>query len=205
MALIQENKFLLLEQQIGQIIDPAIKRPGRLDQVIFVDLPDFPARVSIFEACLRKSPLDPDVNIPHLAEHTNGYSGADIGGICKVSAKIAIRKQIEISVIKIKAKEKAREEATKQDLEYMSEDEEDEVPTITMHMMLTALNDSQRSVTEQMYKKYIDMKELFERDNHSLNSVDVNQNKNINRDSNNLSEKLDLDINDEENNDDIYV
>merc|ERR1712151_263103 len=109
------------------IIDPAIKRPGRLDQVIFVDLPDFPARVSIFEACLRKSPLDSDVNVSHLGEHTNGYSGADIGGVCKVAAKIAIRKQIEISVLKIKTREKAQKQAAEQNFEYMSEDEEDEV------------------------------------------------------------------------------
>merc|ERR1719174_770785 len=57
-----------------EIIDPAIKRPGRLDQVIFVDLPDFAARVSITKASLRKSPVDSDVNLSHLAEHTNGYS-----------------------------------------------------------------------------------------------------------------------------------
>ena len=36
------------------IIDPAIKRPGRLDQMIFIDLPDFPSRVSILKATLRK-------------------------------------------------------------------------------------------------------------------------------------------------------
>merc|ERR1711990_322081 len=163
------------------IIDPAIKRPGRLDQVIFVDLPDFVARVSIFEACLRKSPLDSDVNLSHLGEHTNGYSGADIGGVCKVAAKIAIRKQIEISVLKIKAREKAQKQATEQNLECMSE--EDEVPTITMHMLLTALNDSQRSVTEQMYKKYLDMKELFERENQSIQNVNVQQDQEHNKDS----------------------
>jgi transitional endoplasmic reticulum ATPase len=84
------------------IIDPAIKRPGRLDQVIFVDLPDFLGRLSIFKACLRKSPLDPNVDLSHLAQNTNGYSGADIGGVCKVAAKIAIRIRIEASISKSK-------------------------------------------------------------------------------------------------------
>lgn len=147
------------------IIDPAIKRPGRLDQVIFVDLPDFPARISIFKACLRKSPLDPDVDIAHMAEQTNGYSGADLGGIAKNAAKIAIRNQIEASVAKVKAKAAAREEALAEGIEYMSDDdddEEDDVPTITMSMMLLALQDSNRSVSESDYKKYLDMKELFE-------------------------------------------
>jgi len=150
------------------IIDPAIKRPGRLDQVIFVDLPDFPARISIFKACLRKSPLDPDVDLAHMAEQTNGYSGADLGGICKNAAKIAIRNQIEAQVAKVKAKAAAREEAIAEGIEYMSdddEDEEDDVPTITMSMMLLALQDSTRSVTESDYKKYLDMKELFESQN----------------------------------------
>jgi len=147
------------------IIDPAIKRPGRLDQVIFVDLPDFPARISIFNACLRKSPLDPDVDIAHLAEQTNGYSGADLGGICKSAARIAIRNQIEFSVSKVKAKAAAREEAIAQGIEYMSDDEEeevDDVPTITMGMMVHALNESNKSVSEASYKKYLDMKDLFE-------------------------------------------
>jgi len=185
------------------IIDPAIKRPGRLDQVIFVDLPDFAARVSIFEACLRKSPLDSNVNLSHLGEHTNGYSGADIGGVCKVAAKIAIRKQIEISLLKVKAREKAQKQAIEQNLEYMSEDDEDDVPTITMHMLLTALNDSQRSVTEQMYKKYLDMKELFERENQSIKNLNV-QGKSYNKNFKEISEKLDLSVNNEDI-DDIYV
>merc|ERR550539_1238505 len=155
------------------IIDPAIKRPGRLDQVIFVDLPDFPARISIFTACLRKSPLDPDVDLAHLAEQTNGYSGADIGGICQSAARIAIRYQIEAQVAKVKAKAQAREEAVAAGVEYMSEeeDEADEVPTITMAMLLHALSESARSVSEASYKKYLDMKELFDKDAGSAMSA----------------------------------
>merc|ERR1719384_1889864 len=151
------------------ILDPAIKRPGRLDQVIFVDLPDFPARISIFQACLRKSPLDPDVDLAHMAQQTNGYSGADIGGIAKGAAKVAIRNQIESQVQKAKAREAAREEAIANGVEYMSEEEDDadDVPTITMQMMLAALRDSTRSVTEAEYKRYLDMKDLFESQNGS--------------------------------------
>jgi len=155
------------------IIDPAIKRPGRLDQVIFVDLPDFPARISIFTACLRKSPLDPDVDLAHMAEQTNGYSGADIGGICQSAARVAIRYQIEAQVAKVKAKAQAREEAVAAGVEYMSEeeDEADEVPTITMAMLLHALGESARSVSEASYKKYLDMKELFDKDAGSAMSA----------------------------------
>lgn len=149
------------------IIDPAIKRPGRLDQVIFVDLPDFPGRLSIFEAVLRKSPLDPNVDLAHLAEKTQGYSGADIAGIAKSAAKIAIRTQIEFQVNRMKAKQQAREEAIAQGLEYMSDDEEeeiDDVPTITMQMLSHALTESNKSVSEAQYQRYLSMKDLFEQE-----------------------------------------
>ena len=53
-----------------------------------------------------------------------------------------------------------------QGIDYMSEeeDEEDTVPTITMGMLQHALNESNRSVSEASYKKYLDMKEVFERE-----------------------------------------
>jgi len=158
--------FVVAATNRPDIIDPAIRRPGRLDQTIFVDLPDFPARIGIFQACTRKSPLDPDVDVAFLAEHTNGYSGADIQGIAKVAAKIAIRRQIEYQVSKVKAKQQAREDAVAQGIDYMSEEEEEEdtVPTITMNMLQHALNESNRSVSEASYKKYLDMKEVFERE-----------------------------------------
>merc|ERR1712072_89575 len=93
------------------IIDPALKRPGRLDQMIFIDIPDFPARVSILKATLRKSPVDPSVDFEYLAEQTHGYSGADLAGVSKVAAKIAIRMTINNQVEKMKKKEAARQRA----------------------------------------------------------------------------------------------
>merc|ERR1711937_363286 len=76
------------------IIDGAVMRPGRLDQLIYIPLPDQPSRLGIFKANLRKSPVaglllsslepDPDqdpairVDIGALADATNGFSGADI-------------------------------------------------------------------------------------------------------------------------------
>ncbi len=45
------------------ILDPAIMRPGRLDQLIFIPMPDKPSRLSILKAVLRKSPLSKDVDL----------------------------------------------------------------------------------------------------------------------------------------------
>ncbi|CAL5052125.1 unnamed protein product [Urochloa decumbens] len=49
------------------IIDPALLRPGRLDQLIYIPLPDEASRHQIFKACLRKSPVAGDVDLAALA------------------------------------------------------------------------------------------------------------------------------------------
>merc|ERR1719356_589836 len=138
------------------IIDPAIKRPGRLDQMIFIDLPDFPSRVGILKATLRKSPVDPSVDFEYLAEQTHGYSGADIGGISKVAAKLAIRSTIANQVARLKAIEAG-------DIDE-DEPEEDAVPMITMEMLRRALKESKRSVSPAEYQKYLSMKVQFDRE-----------------------------------------
>jgi len=59
------------------IIDPALLRPGRLDQLIYIPLPDEGSRRQIFQAVLRKSPVAPDVDVDLLVKHTNGFSSED--------------------------------------------------------------------------------------------------------------------------------
>jgi len=73
------------------IIDPAIMRPGRLDQLIYIPLPDEPARTSIFKANMRKLNVAPDVNFNALGHITEGFSGADIAEICTRAKKIALK------------------------------------------------------------------------------------------------------------------
>merc|ERR1711902_13807 len=140
------------------IIDPAIKRPGRLDQMIFIDLPDFPSRVSILKATLRKSPVDPSCDFEYLAEQTHGYSGADLHGISKVAAKLAIRSTIAKQVEKLKKIEAGEIDPDEAD------NDEDEVPMITMEMMRRALKESKRSVSPAEYQKYLSMKVQFDRE-----------------------------------------
>jgi transitional endoplasmic reticulum ATPase len=60
------------------LIDPALMRPGRLDQLVYLPLPDLASRRMIFQSCTRKSPLGDDVDLDSLAERTEGFSGADI-------------------------------------------------------------------------------------------------------------------------------
>ncbi|MEM2959367.1 MAG: CDC48 family AAA ATPase [Candidatus Jordarchaeaceae archaeon] len=76
------------------IIDPALLRPGRFDQLIYIPLPDFETRKKIFEVHLRGKPLAGNVNIDKLAEETDGYSGADIAAVCNEAVMAAIREYI---------------------------------------------------------------------------------------------------------------
>ena len=62
-------------------IDPALLRPGRFDQVVYVGPPDLAAREAIFSVHLRDLSLAEDVDIQRLAELSDGYSGAEIKAI----------------------------------------------------------------------------------------------------------------------------
>ena len=69
-------------------LDPAILRPGRFDEKVFIPLPDLPARRKMLEMYLSHRPLSPDVNLDALAGRLEGYSGADVNYICDRAAVI---------------------------------------------------------------------------------------------------------------------
>lgn len=73
------------------ILDKALLRAGRFDRQIFVDLPDLPDRVAIFNVHLRKIKTDSTVDVDLLARQTPGFSGADIANVCNEAALIAAR------------------------------------------------------------------------------------------------------------------
>ncbi|KAL0193037.1 hypothetical protein M9458_011333, partial [Cirrhinus mrigala] len=91
----KKNVFIIGATNRPDIIDPAILRPGRLDQLIYIPLPDEKSRIAILKANLRKSPISKDVDLDFLAKMTNGFSGADLTEICQRACKLAIRESIE--------------------------------------------------------------------------------------------------------------
>lgn len=70
-------------------VDPALRRPGRFDRVVFVPPPDNAARVAILEYHLRGRPVG-QVDLPALAAETEGYSGADLAHLCSVATRAAL-------------------------------------------------------------------------------------------------------------------
>ena len=68
------------------IIDPAILRPGRLDKILFVPLPNADDRLSIVKTTLRKSPVAENVELESIVDGTEGYSGADLASLVREAA-----------------------------------------------------------------------------------------------------------------------
>lgn len=101
-------------------------------QLIYIPLPDETSRLSILKATLRKSPIDPGVDLNFLAKSTAGFSGADLTEICQRAAKLAIRASIEVDVRKERER-RDKAEAEGGDVDLMDADnDEDEVPAITV-------------------------------------------------------------------------
>lgn len=141
----KKNVFIIGATNRPDILDGAILRPGRLDQLIYIPLPDEKSRVNIFKACLRKSPIAKDVDLTYLAKVTNGFSGADITEICQRACKQAIREAIEAEI---------RLERERQNQPNAMDDDTDPVPEITRRHFEEAMKFARRSVTENDVRKY---------------------------------------------------
>lgn len=146
------------------ILDQALLRPGRLDSLIYIGLPDFESRVAVFKSCLRKSPMDPDVNFEWLADKTEGFSGADIAGICSSAAKTAIRSCIAHERKMWEKKEAKKAACEEQGIDYESDEEEpDPSPFINKAMLVSALSVTRKSVTQGDLERYMKYKRDMER------------------------------------------
>uniref|UniRef100_A0A8I6WN64 Uncharacterized protein n=2 Tax=Hordeum vulgare subsp. vulgare TaxID=112509 RepID=A0A8I6WN64_HORVV len=109
----KKTVFVIGATNRPDIIDPALLRPGRLDQLIYIPLPDEASRLQIFKSCLRRSPLSRRVNLPDLARSTAGFSGADITEICQRACKLAVRDLVQRSSLVGKAVAMAGAEITR--------------------------------------------------------------------------------------------
>lgn len=76
---------------IPNALDPALRRPGRFDREISINIPDKNARFEILNIHTRGMPLDETVDILKIAEITHGYVGADLAALCREAAMSAIR------------------------------------------------------------------------------------------------------------------
>jgi transitional endoplasmic reticulum ATPase len=110
------------------LVDPALLRPGRFDELIYVGTPDEAGREHILKIHTAKMPLADDVDLREVAKQTDRYTGADLEDVVRRAGLIAFRRQ------GIDARDVAAQDFAE------------------------ALEDSRATVTAEMEKEYAKMK-----------------------------------------------
>ncbi|KAK7922615.1 hypothetical protein WMY93_009517 [Mugilogobius chulae] len=89
------------------MMDKALMRPGRLDRIVYVPLPDASTRREIFSLQFRNMPIAPDVSIDQLVSKTDKYSGAEITAVCREAALLALQEDIKAQSVRARHLEQA--------------------------------------------------------------------------------------------------
>lgn len=133
------------------ILDEAVIRPGRLDQLIYIPLPDEPSRLDCFKAVMKKTPIAANVSFQFLAQLTDGYSGADITELCQRAQKEAIKASVNFE-----REAKAARVAGGEDEDM--EGYEDPIKFLTREHFETAFQAARKSVSQADLQKFEDFK-----------------------------------------------
>lgn len=152
----KKNLFFIGATNRPDILDEALIRPGRLDQLIYIPLPDKLSRVNVLKAVLRKSPIAPNISMDFLAELTDGFTGADLTELCQRATKSAIRESIEADEQR-KALMRENPDGDQQMAEM-----EDPVPVITRKHFEEALSAARKSVTNYDLDKFEQFRKKFD-------------------------------------------
>ena len=89
------------------LIDQALLRPGRFDELIYVPVPDNEGRRTILRIHTEKMPLGGDVDLGALAERTEGYTGADLEDLVRRAGLLALRKDMNADRVPMELFERA--------------------------------------------------------------------------------------------------
>lgn len=89
------NVVIVAATNRPDLIDKALLRPGRIDRIIYVTLPDMETRKEIFNIKTAKMSVASDVSCDDLAEMTDGYSGAEIQAVCNEAALKALEESLD--------------------------------------------------------------------------------------------------------------
>ena len=93
----KDRVFVIASSNRPDLIDPAVRRKGRLDHVIYISLPDKEAREGIFKIHMKDRPAKENINYSILAEKTENYVASDIAYIVNDAATRAFEDDTEIS------------------------------------------------------------------------------------------------------------
>lgn len=90
------------------MIDPAMRRPGRLERLVYVPPPDASARAEILAAAGKNVPFAEDVDLVELGDQLEFYSAADCAALVREAALTAMRESLEASIVTATHLQKAR-------------------------------------------------------------------------------------------------
>ena len=161
----KKNVFIIGATNRPDIIDTALMRPGRLDQLIYIPMPDFESRLSILRSTLRKSPVSKDVDLSYLASQTDKFTGADLTEICQSACKMAIREEIERDIERQRMKEA-------EGMEDDDDDDEDEdlMPEILPKHFEAAVRNARRSVSDRDLAQYASFAQTLQQSRAAVSS-----------------------------------
>lgn len=165
---VKKNVFVIGATNRPDILDPAIMRPGRLDQLMFIPMPDYESRLSILKAYLRKTPIHPDVDLNFIAANTDKFTGADLTEICNRAVKFAIGDEIA----RANEIEKIKNDLVGDELEeYEKQLEENEVESVVLPSHFeTAVRNGRRSVSDKDLSQYLQFANTLQQSRAQLNS-----------------------------------
>jgi len=86
-----DNVIVLAATNRGDLLDPALLRPGRFDRRVVLEMPDIVAREAILKIHARGKPFGPDVSWERVAKKTVGFSGADLENMLNEAAILTAR------------------------------------------------------------------------------------------------------------------
>jgi len=110
------------------MLDPALLRPGRFDRILLVNAPEEEGRKMILDIHTKKMPLAKNVNLKDVAKKTIGFTGADLEGLVREAAMLALRENMSSKEVKKKhfdeALKKIKPSVTKSTLDVYKKVEE---------------------------------------------------------------------------------
>jgi transitional endoplasmic reticulum ATPase len=79
----------------GDMIDPALLRPGRFDKIIYVPNPDAATRVKILEIHTKGKPVGRDIDLTKIAKGSEGFSGADVAAVTNTAISLVLHEFLQ--------------------------------------------------------------------------------------------------------------
>ena len=208
----KKNVFVIGATNRPDILDPAIMRPGRLDQLMYIPMPDHESRLSILKANLRKTPIHKDIDLAFIATNTDKFTGADLTEICQRAVKFAISEDIK----KSSELEEIMKNLTFDEQELMEKQQGLEPESVVMPRHFEeAVRNARRSVSDKDLYQYSQFAENLHQSRAQLNgggsslgnfsfpkninsststSSNINSNLNTNTNTNTIQENLEEDL-----------